>query len=149
MRRIALILIAVIAVSGLFCGCGRVSASELPSQDQISKIKEEYPGVFGLDTSKGLDIVVWQLAEHDLNFALVRHRDGEYGIVDDELLELTGHKASGLSLDQLKEVLTTYDVSKDDLYVVPWQSSLSSYIPPEVAKDKDGYIRSVRDMLGI
>ena len=69
--------------------------------------------------------------------------------MDDELLELTGHKASGLSLDQLKAVLTTYDVSRDDLYVVPWQSSLSSYIPPEAARDKDGYIRSVRDMLGI
>ena len=149
MRRIALILIAVIAFPGLFCGCGSAESADMSSQDQINRIKEEYPKVFGLDTSKGLDIVVWQLAEHDYNFALVRHRDGEYGIVDDELLELTGHKASGLSLDQLKAVLTTYDVSRDDLYVVHWQSSLSSYIPPEAARDKDGYIRSVRDMLGI
>ena len=69
--------------------------------------------------------------------------------MDDELLELTGHKANGLSSDQLKAVLTTYDISKDNLYVVFWQKSLSSYIPPEVGKDKDGYIKSVRDMLGI
>ena len=151
MKKTIFLLVSVLALSGVFCACNSAAAAEMPTQNQelINQIKEDYPMVFGLDTSKGLDIVVWQLAKSDYNFALVRHRDGEYGIVDEELLDLIRYKAAGLSADQLKAVLATYDISKDDLYVVFWQNSLSSYIPPEVGKDKDGYIKSIRDMLGI
>ena len=148
MKRSIFILVTVMAVSSLFCACNSASAAEIsaPDPEQINQIKEDYPMVFGLDTSKGLDIVVWQLAKSDYNFALVSHKDGKYDLLDEGLLR---YGATGLSVNQLKAVLATYDISKDDLYIVPWQNSLSSYIPPEVEKDKDGYIKSIRDMLGL
>lgn len=148
MKKTIFLLVSVLALSGVFCACNSAAAAEMPTQNQelINQIKEDYPMVFGLDTSKGLDIVVWQLAKSDYNFALVSHRDGEYDLLDEGLLR---YGATGLSVNQLKAVLATYDISKDDLYVVFWQNSLSSYIPPEVGKDKDGYIKSIRDMLGI
>ena len=148
MKRTIFLLVTVLALSEAFCACNSAAAAEMPApdQEQINQIKEDYPMVFCLDTSKGLDIVVWQLATSDYNFALVSHRDGEYDLLDEGLLR---YGATGLSVDQLKAVLATYDISKDDLYIVPWQNSLSSYIPPEIEKDKDGYIKSIRDMLGI
>ena len=143
MKKSILLLIMVLGASAAFCACGTVSAQ---TDDKIAQIKEEYPAVFGLDTSKGLDIIVWQLAEHDYQFALRPHSDKELSVTDEYLMS---YGAYGLSAEQLKSVLSTYAVSKDDLHVVYWQSAVSSYIPPEAVRDEDGYIKSVRDMLNI
>ena len=97
--------------------------SELTDDIVVSELQEKYPQYFGLDTSNGLDVIVWQMAENNYNFGLLPHTDEERYWLSDELTEL-----KSVRLDDMRAIIESYDIPREKIYIVPWQNPLSSYL---------------------
>ncbi len=83
-------------------------------------LRMQYPGFFGLDASKKLNIYVCQFAKGSYSFSVA-----EGG------RELGTAKLMGMpliKLDELRIILESYGAVKDDVNIVPWQNIYSSYI---------------------
>lgn len=112
----------------------------------------EYSQYLDLDASNGLDVIVWQMGNNSFSFALLPHKDGEYGLIIDELMNVSGTDAI-----TMRAILNTYSISNDDIYVVPWQHPLSSHISSifligedgKPLKSKEEYINEIRLLLRI
>ena len=112
-------------------------------------LREKYPDYFGLDASDGLDVYVWQMAENSYSFGLLPHAEDERSWLATELMNLRGARA-----EEMKVILTTYNISENDLYIIPWQNPLSSYTGWQVTVEgedynakKQAYIERIRQML--
>ena len=105
------------------------------------------PEYFVLDASKGLDVIVWQMANNSYSFGLMEHSSG-YDWTD--LFNLKGTTAK-----QMRAILSAYGIGPDDVYINPWQHPLSSYIPDyfiiregeDIEAKKEAYIAGIRGML--
>ena len=133
----------------ILSGCG--SKTDL-TEEQLA-IKEENPEFFDIDSTKGLDVIVWQMAEDDYHFAVFDHTETVRDTLSDDYLKYGLSGDTGVDAEQMKSILSTYDVKEDDIYVIPWQNPISSYLCDywiaEDYKTKQDYIISVRRMLGI
>jgi len=92
-------------------------------ENSIDDIQEKYPQYFGLDTSNGLDVIVWQMAENNYNFGLLPHTYEERYWLSDELTEL-----KSVRLDDMRAIIESYGIPQEKIYIVPWQNPLSSYL---------------------
>lgn len=88
-----------------------------------ASLVSSYPEYFGLDSSAGLDVYVWQMAESSYSFGLLPHSEHERDSFDRELCELRG-----TNTDQMRIILSTYNIDEDDIHVILWQHPLSSYL---------------------
>lgn len=113
--------------------------------DTQKTLIEAYPEYFGLDAADGLDVFVWQMASSGYSFGLVPHKEAYH---DGGLLVLNRNDESpatkatirgkGMSVQNMRELLDTYDVSKDKIHIVLWQHPLSSYMSDwSYYKDED------------
>ena len=116
-------------------------------------LEETYPEYFGLDAKGGLDVIVWQLGDHGYHFCLLEHSETERDWLDPELLILS---TKGVDAEEMRQILSTYNVSEDDIHIIPWQNPISSYIPlvftddmteEEKAETTERYIDGIREML--
>ena len=89
----------------------------------MEHLRVEFPDYFDLPTDKGLAVYFWQMAQGPGSFALLpdkgRTRDTT------ELMKL-----KGATLSELRAILSTYDISSDDITVIPWTNPISSYYNP-------------------
>lgn len=92
------------------------------------ELLEKYPHFFGLDAAKGLDVYVCQFAPTNYNFSLAPHSEDETVDSVEKSIELT--KLGSVRLSEMREILATYEINRDDVTVVPWQAMHSSYIAP-------------------
>lgn len=156
--RLLLLLVPLLLLSG--CGghdepSERETAAETDSlQNGMSSAQTEltelFPEYFGLDASKGLDVIVWQMAPSDYSFGLLEHSETQLEWVSKELMDL-----KGVSAEQMREILATYAVSEDAVYIVPWQNPISSYLPAycinyggeDMDAKKEAYAAEIRGML--
>ncbi len=90
------------------------------SEPDIDDLRSHYPEYFGLDTSNGLDIYVWQLAADHYGFALLEHSSTP---LYQELLNLRG-----VSARSMRVILESYGISPENITIIPWQNPISSYI---------------------
>jgi hypothetical protein len=113
----------------------------------IDAADSQHPEFYGLDASKGLDVIVWQMGKGSYSFALRPHSDGKVGFS----LGLRGTTAA-----EMRNILLTYNVSADDIYIVPWQNPISSYIGSyhdrwvaldDITPYQNMYLAIVRDMI--
>lgn len=103
---------------------------------------------YTLDASRGLDVYVWQMSPQSYHFGLLPHSDAPHEF--SELLNLYPVNAA-----QMREILSTYGISEDKIYIVPWQNPLSSYIGEfwliregeDVEAKRAAYIENIRTML--
>ena len=113
--------------------------------DYQKTLIEAYPEYFGLDAADGLDVFVWQMASSGYSFGLVPHKEAYH---DGGLLVLNRNDESpvtkamirgkGMSVQNMRELLSTYDVPKEKIHIVLWQHPLSSYMSDwSYYKDED------------
>lgn len=89
---------------------------------EITELRKQYPEYFGLDTSKGLKVYVWQMVENDFSCAMISGTD------ERSELEI-GIQCKGTTIEQMRLIYSTYDAVKNDIdvEVVPFHNPISSY----------------------
>ena len=116
-------------------------------------LRERNPEYFGLDDSKGLDVYVWQMAKNSYSFGLLPHDEQGRDWLAHELLNLRGTSAEEMSV-----ILSTYNIDENDIYIIPWQNPISSYLAEwqilgegedtdDLNAKRQAYIEHIRQML--
>ncbi len=85
------------------------------------KLMEKYPEYFGLDASNGLDVYVYKMSAGEPSFILTTPTIAERDAAD--LMTLPG-----VGLQEMQNILATYDVDDEKINIVLWQNPFSSYI---------------------
>ena len=148
MKKILLILFAALLIlSG--CGASTAPTNDVETDEQ-PPLTEKYPTLFDLDASNGLDVIVQELAKDHFSFGLLPHPDVERDWLSPELMF-----ASGVNAEEMRAILATYDIDEDLVYIVPYQSPISSYIgdywistdDENIEEKQAAYIAKIREML--
>ena len=129
-----------------------ITDRDLLNDSQI-EMMDKFPEYFGLNASNGLDVLVWQFSQNSYYFGL--NESGEDIQNDDEGLLIRYISLKGTSVEEMRIILSTYNVDESDITIVPWQNPLSSYMCPyfvhmvgeDPTEKKTEYINSVHDML--
>ena len=116
-----------------------VSQKPLP---EIEALQVKYPEYFALETFKGLEVYVWQLSETDYRFGLMPGTNAEK--TWEEKMALKGATAEEMAL-----ILSAYDIKDENIFVIPWQNPLSSYMVTEEMMTDPAYLNNIRAMLGL
>jgi len=122
------------------------------NETQIA-LMSKFPEYFGIDSSDGLDVYVWQMAKNSYSFGLLPHAEQGRDWIAHELLSLRGARA-----EEMRVILSTYNIDEDDIYIIPWQNPISSYLGEwqivregEDTEDLDAkrqaYVEYIRQML--
>ena len=117
----------------------------------LAALRAKYPEYFDLSTLKGLEVYVWQMAPDSYSCGVLPGTNREKTL--EELMKLKGAAA-----DEMKAILSSYDINERDIVIVPWQNPISSYLgehmisfddeePAAAAKRRQDYIDMIRDML--
>ena len=151
-KAVSFVLLLLLLMSCLGCAkpknLGETDPEKL-SAEQLA-LMEQYPEYFGIDAADGLDVYVCQFSKGSFSFRLLPHARDARNWLSVEIMDLRGVDA-----DTMREILATYDVSEDEIHVIPWHHPLSSYLgswqiiaegdDPEAKKQ--AYAESIRDML--
>ena len=89
----------------------------------VDSLRAKFPRYFGISPENGLDVYVWQMAKNSYSFGLLPHSEEERQMFDPELMNL-----KGASADEMRAILSSYNISEKRIHVIPWQNPLSSYI---------------------
>lgn len=105
---------------------------ELGLDDEVTDLREKYPQYFDLNTEKGLLVQAWFNDEFEFEYGLVPYKEDEY--TEDEIALL-----EGVTLQQMKEILSSYIISPEDI----------SIRVPRVISTAPLYETDIRKRLGI
>lgn len=112
---------------------------------RVFELSEEY---LNLDASNGLDVYFWQMSENGYMFTLYPH--GE---------EMDKHffaAKESFDIFEMRTILSTYDIDRDEVYIIPYHNMLSSYgggywdkwsAIEDVTPYRNMYLAIVNDML--
>ena len=125
------------------------NVTSTPTAD-VDALREQCPEYFGLDTSDGLDVYVWQLAQYSYSFGVLPHSDQSRDWLDRDLRSL-----KAVSAKEMRAILSTYDLKESDIYIHAWYNPISSYLgywqlcgEGESFEEKElAYEESIRKML--
>lgn len=115
-------------------------------------LMDQHPEYFGLDASNGLDLYVCQFAPESYYFMLFEHSDSYLTVMD--LLSMKSLKGA----DSMRLILNSYDITREDVNVIPFQHPLSSYLgshqiipaggsPVDLEEKQAAYKEMILDML--
>ena len=114
----------------------------------IAKLKEIYPEFFNISTDGGLTVYVWQMAKDDYRCYLTNKSI-------DALTDQSFLFEKGARLSEMKVILSSYGLKKENVDIQLITNSISSYFPDweiiEQGEDKnekiDSYTNRIREML--
>ena len=117
----------------------------------MDSLRAKYPEYFDLSTFKGLELYVWQIGPNSYSCGLMLGTNRNKTL--EELINL-----KGVTIAEMRAILSTYDIDEKDIIIIPWQNPVSSYIaeywisqkdedPAVVEKRKQEYIDGIRQML--
>ncbi len=86
----------------------------------ISKLQEKYPQFFNVSTDGGFTVYIWQMAENNYKCYLINR-------VIDALTDRTFAFEVGTTIPEMRTILSTYDINKDDIVIQPVANPVSSY----------------------
>jgi hypothetical protein len=112
---------------------------------------EKFPEYFGLSTAKGLEVYVWQMGANSYCCGVMGGTNRTKSL--EELMNL---KAA--TVDEMKAILSTYDIAKENIIISMWQNPISSYLgeywivkededPDMVEKRRQEYTDMLREMI--
>lgn len=151
----AILLTLVLAVCFLTDPKDKIRGTTDPAQlnEYQETLLDQYPQYFGLDASDGLDVYVYQMAENSYSFALFPHTELTREMFSSEMLNI-----QGIGTTEMKAILATYDVPEENIYIIPWQNPISSYIgdywiiesgetEDELKQRREAYVNNIRELL--
>ena len=96
---------------------------EEPSEEvlNLDALREKYPEYFGLSAFKGLELYVWQLGPGVLRCGLMEGTNRNK--TSEEIWNL-----QGATVEEMKLILSTYDIPEEDISIMPFLHPVSSYI---------------------
>ncbi len=114
-------------------------------------LREKYPEYFELSDFKGLEVYVWQMAKDSYSFGVLPGTNREKTF--EEKMNMRG-----VSADEMRTILSSYDIEKSDIIIIPWQNPISSYIgeywivkydetPEMIAERRKEYVERISEML--
>lgn len=117
----------------------------------MDELKEKYPEYFDLSTFKGLEVYVWQMAPNSYSCGVLPGTNREK--TWEELWNL-----KGTTIEEMRAILSTYEIPKGDIIIIPWQNPISSYLgeywitmkdedPDAVASRRQAYVDKLNEML--
>jgi len=117
----------------------------------LEALRDKYPDYFDLTTSNGLEVYVWQMGQGSYSCGVLPGTNQEKTI--EELMNL-----KDATIAEMRAILSTYDIDAEDVFIIPWQNPVSSYLgeywisqededPAAVEKRKQDYIEGIRQML--
>ena len=102
----------------------------------LASLRQNVPEYFDLPADKGLEIYVWQMAPDDYSFGVMAGTN-----LRKENEQLWNLK--GVSAEDMRLILTAYDISPEDIEVIPIIKPFSDY----AYEIDDAYTARVRNML--
>ena len=137
---IALIVVVIFGVYyALNSHKGDTPALSAEAVRDIDTLKAEYPQYFDLGDFKGLELYVWQTGEKVYRCGLMPGTNRNK--TEEEISEL-GLVNHSVSIDEMKLILSTYDIPDEDVFVIACSMPHSSYY--YVIDDE--YINKISDL---
>ncbi len=112
-KRLAVCFAAVAVLLTVACG-------KSPLDETV--LRQTYPSYYGLGTGKGLEVYVWETDDHTYRCGVL---SGTNRSKTDE--ELSGLKANGTTVDEMKAILSSYGLSEENIAVLPLDIQTGSY----------------------
>lgn len=149
-KSICFLLVMLIFSATLFVGCTPAD-QVLPDDgtpDFDEQLLEKYPEYCELDASNGLDVYVWQMAAGRYSFGVLPHSE-----TPRDYIELIGLK--GTNTQEMRQILSAYNIDKSQICIIPWQNLLSSYLGEywvvregeDPAQKREDYVKAIEAML--
>ncbi len=107
-------------------------------KERLEQLQEEVNEVFNLSTDRGLQVWVSSFAEGNYRFSITDGANRTKNII-----ELTA--LPSFSAEEMKIILSTYNLPSSDIAVIPYQNGLSSYLWFDMEDD----VEMLRQMLGL
>ena len=113
----------------------QATTNETDNTVSLETLKEKYPEYFGLDITNGLEVYVSQFAEKVYQCQLF---SGQTSFLKNNKIDFEKRT----TLQEMKLILSTYDISSEDIVVIPHYNPLSSYY----YKIDDAYVEKVKSL---
>ncbi len=117
-----------IGIIGGADGPTSIIVSDKNDEKEIKKLQEKYPHFFGLNTGNGVTVYVTKLSQHNFECYLTSNTNP----TDPQKVL---HYDEFSSIDEMKLILSTYNLSNEEITVTPFIHCLSSYIGDESEYD--------------
>ncbi len=108
-----------IGIIGGADGPTSIIVSDKNTKNEIKKLQDKYPHFFGLDTENGVTVYVTKFSQHNFECYLTSRSIDPQKIL---------HSNKFASIEEMKLILSTYNLSNEEITVKPFQHLLSSYI---------------------
>ena len=105
-----------------------IIVSDKNDEKEIKRLQEKYPHFFGLNTENGVIVYVTKLSQHNFECYLTSKANP----TDPQKVL---HLDEFSSIDEMKLILSTYNIPDVEITVEPFQHLLSSYIGDESEYD--------------
>lgn len=109
-----------IGIIGGADGPTSIIVSDKNDEKEIKRLQEKYPHFFGLDTENGVTVYVTKLSQDNFECYLASR-----SIIDPQRIM---HFNKFASIEEMKLILSTYNLANEEITVEPFQHVLSSYI---------------------
>lgn len=86
---------------------------------------DKFPEYFGLNATNGLDVIVWQMSQNGYSFGLLESDENRH---TDEGIWMSYMSLRSARAEEMRIILSTYDIDREDITIVPWYNPVSSYI---------------------
>lgn len=109
------ILFFAFALATVLVACGNASNTK-------EELQQRFPEYYDLNTAKGLEVYVWQTAEDTYYCGVL---SGTNRIKTDE--EISNLTANGATVEEMKTILSSYDIPSNNIIISPYKQSVSDY----------------------
>ena len=103
--------------------------------NDLDTLREKYPEYFNLSGFKGLEVYVWRMAEDSYQCGLLPGTNRNKA--PEEIWDLRP-----LSIEQMKIILSTYDIPDENIFIFTYSNPLSSYI----GTSDDNYLQKLSEL---
>ncbi len=121
MKKLIMLCLIVVLVFAAF-GCGNAEIASIGNAEiSHGELRQKYPEYYNLGTFKGLEVYVWTTAENEYRCGVL---PGTNRLKTTE--ELDALKANGATIEEMKAILSSYDMEKDSIVVLPLDMQMLS-----------------------